>query len=78
MTKDGENTTGGMRYRWVCPVCDDSNIGFSNQNDPTKRAVEALQSHIRICEGDGHGQEYEIPDKWSSEALKPYTEVTES
>ena len=75
MAKQADNAEETIMYRWICPVCDVSNVGFAGQENPRTSALKAIQSHIRAEHGDGHGVEYEIPGKWTTETLDPHIDV---
>ena len=68
----------GQLYKWVCPVCETSNIGSAEKNGPIAGGLHALQSHIRAKAGDGHGPQYVLSERWTERKLRQYVEISNS
>jgi hypothetical protein len=62
-------------YRWICPICRATNIGVAGRKNAPQSAVDALRSHIRTSDGDGHGRKYELPGDIERESLFAYVEI---
>ena len=71
----GKSSADLNAYRWTCPICGSSNVGYPGGRDPNFSALAALQSHIRTVDGDGHGPQYELPDQWSRDELDTHVDL---
>jgi hypothetical protein len=69
---------GGCAYRYTCPICGSNRLGCVSDESPVDRAVTALQSHIRVIDGGGHGPKHELPARWTRDALEAQVEVGKS
>ena len=56
-------------YRWECPICEETNLGFAAEKTSREAALNALKSHVRAVDGDGHGPENRLPRDLDPEAL---------
>lgn len=56
-------------YRWTCPICRETSAGASTEKTPRERAVNALLSHIRVLDGEGHGPAHQLPEELDRETL---------
>ena len=77
MVDPGEEDTpvDGVVYRWECPLCAASNVGFVGHTDPHCSAIGALRSHIRVTGGDGHGPKNGVPPCVTTETLREHVAI---
>ena len=73
--KGSGGTISQMTYRWRCPICQNTNNGIATKMTPRKQAINALTSHIRIIDGEGHGPADQWPDRLNREALTQCVEA---
>lgn len=57
-------------YKWTCPICDATQISPSDADRPIEKAFQALKSHIRAANGDGHGPQYSLPRDFTRSELR--------
>lgn len=62
---------GSITYEWQCPLCGETGIGLSHgRGTPVADEAEnALVTHVRGTDGDGHGKADELPAGFDPEAL---------
>lgn len=66
-----QSRTETRTYRWCCPICESAQFAVYDTAD-TYRAVNALRTHIRSTDGDGHGPVHELPTDLDQERLDEY------
>jgi len=55
-------------YRWTCPYCDKFGIQRASPADIERYVVNAVRSHVRSTDGDGHGPRRDFPPDEDVEA----------
>ena len=73
--KDDKVSRSQKAYRWTCPICRETNLGFATKKAPRDAAISALRSHVRVHDGDDHGSEHELPDGLDLETFVQYGEI---
>ena len=72
---DSRPSNGQSVYRWVCPLCDESNVGTAVARNPMASGVDALKSHIRAVDDEIHGSKHKTAKRVNDVALCEYVET---
>lgn len=63
-----DSPLSGAGYRWTCPICDQSRLNTSGEQN----GVSALRSHLLASGGAGHGPVNEYPVGFDPDALSEH------
>ncbi|WP_424003469.1 hypothetical protein ACOZ4I_04545 [Haloarcula salina] len=85
MTSDGSDETRSMAtkpdvtsgYRWTCPFCEKSQTNYLSGGEDEASVVQALEAHIRVSDGKGHGEAHTIPEEIDADSLTSYIVETD-